>query len=82
MNTQINLDKFHAQLTKEYEILFETPDFDYARKITSPPSLSLKMTLGLDQGTANKDGVGIKRACKHFGVKHTYKAIRAFLNEC
>jgi hypothetical protein len=37
------------------------------------------MTNGLQTGAANKDGEGIKRACKACGVKYTYAAIREFL---
>ena len=37
------------------------------------------MTVGLAKGGANKDGEGIKRACKAVGIKHTYAAISAFL---
>lgn len=78
--TQINLDAFCARLTIEYADLFQNdPNYAYsARKIT-PEAIARKMTLGLDCGQASKDGEGIKRACKHFGIVHTYKAIRTFL---
>jgi hypothetical protein len=81
MKSQINLEAFNARLELEYTELFQTPDFSYAASKTTPSALARKMTLGLDNGTANKDGEGIKRACKHFKIAHTYKAIRAFFNE-
>ena len=82
MKTQINLDAFRDRLTIEYADLFKNDsEYSFAASRTTPEELSRKMTLGLDNGTANKDGDGIKRACKHFGIAHTYKAIRIFLNE-
>lgn len=78
--TQKNLDKFYEQLKTEYENLFKNdPEYAYSASKTTPADLASKMTLGLDNGSANKDGEGIKRTCKAFGIPHTYKAIRAFL---
>jgi hypothetical protein len=78
--TQINLDAFFERLALEYENLFQNdPEYAYAASKTNPRDLARKMTLGLDNGQSNKDGEGIKRACKHFGIAHTYKAIRTFL---
>ena len=79
--TQINLEAFNARLELEYTELFKTPAYAYAAAKTTPSKLARQMTLGLDNGTANKDGDGIKRTCQHFKIAHTYKAIRAFLNE-
>lgn len=79
--TQENLEAFYAQLTKEYECLFKTPKYEYVAARTTPEALARKMTLGLDQGNADKDGEGIKATCKHFGIAYTYKAIRQFLSE-
>ncbi len=79
-HTQENLDAFYTQLAKEYERLFKTPEYEYAAARTTPEALARKMTLGLDQGNANKDGEGIKATCKHFGIAYTYKAIRQFLS--
>ena len=80
MHTQINLDRFHEELTKHYADLFADDPESASR--TTPyayAELARKMTLGLNNGTANKDGEGIKRTCKALGINHTYKAIRAFL---
>jgi hypothetical protein len=81
MNTQENLDRFHAELAKQYTRLFETPSYALAARLNTPEGLARKMALGLDNGTANKDGEGIKAACKALKIPHTYKAIRTFLNE-
>jgi len=80
LHTQVNLDAFNAQLEKEYTRIFaESPEYAYAANRTTPAALARKMTLGLDAGSANKDGEGIARTCNYFGIPHTYKAIRAFL---
>lgn len=82
MKSQINLEAFNARLALEYEELFRTdPEYAYSASKITPSALARKMTLGLDSGSANKDGEGIKRTCKHFKIAHTYKAIRAFFNE-
>ncbi len=79
-HTQINLDAFCAQLTAEYTTLFASDaDYAFAASNNTPAALARKMTLGLDNGQATKDGKGIVRTCKHFDIPHTYKAIRAFL---
>lgn len=78
--TQSNLDAFCARLTLEYAELFANdPEYAYSASRITPEALARKMTLGLDSGSANKDGEGIKRTCKHFKIAHTYKAIREFL---
>jgi hypothetical protein len=78
--SQINLDAFYEELKRQYQVLFATnPDYKFAASRTTPEDLARKMTLGLDNGSANKDGEGIKNTCKHFKIAHTYKAIREFL---
>lgn len=80
MKTQINLDNFCNLLETQYVTLFANdPNYAYAAKRTIPSELARKMTLGLDSGSASKDGVGIKNVCKQLGIKHTHKAIRAYL---
>lgn len=77
-----NIERFESELVAQYRDLFAS-DADYACSAahTTPETLAAKMTAGLVSGSASKDGKGIKRACKTFGIKHTYTAIRAFLNE-
>lgn len=80
--TQSNLDTFISVLTECYEYLFNSSDdYKYAAARTTPAQLANKMTLGLKDGTANKDGDGIKSACKKLKIKHTYKAIKEYLNQ-
>lgn len=78
---QSRLQSFNDRLAIIYAELFENdPEYAYAKSRTTPEGLARKMTLALDRGEANKDGDGIRRTCEFFGIPHTYKAIRAFLN--
>ena len=80
--TQINLVLFFETLASEYERLFATdPEYAYSAAHIAPRDLARKMTLGLDRGSANKDGQGIKNTCRKLEINHTYKAIRAYLGE-
>jgi len=91
-----NKKAFEEFLALTYKELFETdPDYKHLRDgytihgnintiskpSISPDDLAKKMTAGLATGAASKDGKGIKRTCKHFGISYTYKAIATFLNE-
>lgn len=38
-----------------------------------------KMVDAFGKGTYNKDSRAIKATCKNLGIKHTYKAIKAYL---
>lgn len=71
---------FRCLLCQEYETLFSSdPEYAYAAKRTTPADLAAKMAEGLKNGSANKDGRGIKGVCKALGIPHTYKAIAAYL---
>ena len=75
-----NRETFTATLAAQYRDLFALPDYAMAAARYTPESLAEKMTAGLLVGGSSKDGDGIKRACKALGVKHTYKAIIAYLD--
>lgn len=76
-----NAERFETALREAYTDLFaNNPDYAYSAAHTTPEVLAAKMTAGLQvHNGANKDGDGIKRACKAMGIKHTYAAIRGFL---
>lgn len=79
---QANISTFQQHLQHAYEDLFlNDPEYSYAAGRTTPSELASKMTLSLSKGKVNKDGEGIKRACKAVGIKHTYKAIKEYLNQ-
>jgi hypothetical protein len=78
--TQSNFNKFTQALELAYVDLFTNdPEYSYSAAVTTPQALASKMASYLMTGDANKDGEGIKRACKVCGIKQTYKAISAFL---
>lgn len=82
MESTSNKDAFIDRLKKEYYDLFlNNVNYSYSAKTTSPKDLAEKMTNALINGTANKEGLAIKRVCKHFNLPHTYKAIKEFLSE-
>jgi hypothetical protein len=87
---QANLAAFESHLADAYKDLFANdPEYacaasrlrTYQRKLVAatPTELAHKVSVGLATGEANKDGEGIKRACKAVGIKHTYKAIQDYL---
>ena len=80
-HTQVNLDTFYETLAAQYHTLFVSdPDYAYVASLLTPEALARKMTFGLDNGTANKDGKAIRNACRVLGIEYTYKAIRAYLS--
>jgi hypothetical protein len=79
MTANTSKANFITFLTAEYAHLFTTPAYAVAAARTTPAALAEKMTQGLIDGTADKDGAAIKSAYKAMGVKHTYKAIREHL---
>lgn len=74
-----NADKFINELSAAYKVLFKLPDYAMAAKRYEPWDLAEKMAKGLVDGSANKDGDGIRIACKTLGIKHTYAAIREYM---
>jgi hypothetical protein len=75
-----NAERFTSALCKHLTVLFETPEYVAAKARATPAELAKKMTDGLRTITAQKDGEAVKRTCKELGIKHTYKAIQAFLS--
>lgn len=80
MNTE-NTAKFTNELENAYAFLFKNDsEYAYSASRNTPRELAEKMTAAFLKGSANKDGTGIKMACKALGIKQTMKAISAFLN--
>ena len=74
-----NKKRFQIVLTGQYEYLFSLPNYAIAAARYTPAQLAEKMVTGLLDGSADKDGEGIKRTCKALGIKQTYTAIKLFL---
>ena len=77
---QTKVDIFKAELIKQYHNLKDDPEYLAVFLKMPPEELAYKMMAAFEKGSANKDGKGIRRTCKALGIKHTYKAINAFLN--
>ena len=78
---QTNVEKFKAELTRQYYKLINDPDYIVVFSKMTPEELAEKMIPAFIRGSASKDGKGIQRTCKALGIKHTYKAINEFLKE-
>jgi hypothetical protein len=69
----------HALRAKYVRLFMEDTEYAHVAARTTPEKLADIMTRGLLDGSADKDGAGIRGVCRDFGIKHTYKAIREFL---
>jgi hypothetical protein len=75
-----NQTRFRDALIDAYRDLFATdPEYAYSASKMTPEGLADKMTASMIANTANHEGTGFRRACKVVGIKHTRRAIRAYL---
>lgn len=80
MELRANREKFRELLAKEYADLFaNNTDYSYSASLNTPEGLAAKMMAALTRGSANKDGIAIRRVCKALGLKHTYRDIESFI---
>ena len=63
---------------KLVEAITKHPDI-YAYPVSEVPFVVQRMRGAFERVSYNKDSHAIRATCKHFGVKHTYTAIREFL---
>jgi hypothetical protein len=74
------LNTFYRVLADQYRHLFTNDsDYQYAAHNTTPEELARRMTLGLDRGSASKEGAGVRNTCNLLGIAYTYKSIRTYL---
>lgn len=69
-------DKLREAMTrdaKEYGVPEAVTPAEYATHVAG------RMRHAFERGSYSKDGKAITATCKHFGIKHTYTAINAFL---
>ena len=74
-----NFDLFVSELTDQYTTLFAMPQYARAASLSTPQELSIRMAKGLLEGSADKDGEGVKQVCKKLNIPCTYKGIKAYL---
>lgn len=75
-----NLDRF----MKAYESALISavqghPD-EYAFPPSRVPEVAARMRAAIERGTYSHDGRGFRGACKALGIRHTRKAIHAFID--
>jgi len=75
-----NLDNFMTVYEKHLtQCLAETPDrYAWVEKLTVRVVVD-RMRPAIIGETFDKGSEAFKRTCKELGIKHTYKAIKAFL---
>lgn len=76
-----NRERFVEALAEAYARLFAEREADYALAAARypPVAFAAKMTDGIVTGRAHHAGDGVKAACKAMGIKHTRRAILAFV---
>lgn len=52
---------------------------EYAYPVSEVPGVVVKMRRAFEEGSYNKDGRAIAATCRALNIKHTRKAIEAFL---
>lgn len=73
-----NLEQFQAKYTELLiaDVAANPTKFLWAGSTVD--KVAAKMCASFPSGGFNKDSDSIKKACKHFGIKHTYAAMAAF----
>jgi hypothetical protein len=78
MTTQA--ERFEIVLADQVIRLFKTAKYAYMSQKNTPEAFAKQMTAALANGCADKSGDAVRATCTALGVKHTYKAIEAFLS--
>lgn len=78
----VNYNLFKNTLANHFSALFSNDAaYELIKTKHSPISLADIITERLLRGCADKEGKGVILTCKELKIKHTYKAIEAFLKE-
>lgn len=78
---QEKLDKFMEAYEKALTEAVMNYNEEYRYPVSDVPRVVSKMKVAIENGTYNSAGRGFKGACKALGIKHTYKAINAYLEK-
>lgn len=79
MSEQTNKERFVTVYTEQLREHYKNDTLWHQHLKGTIEELAVRMTDGLPLGRANKDSVPIKNTCKVLGIKHTYKALKEFL---
>lgn len=76
-----NLELFcETYRTKLHKARTEHPE-EYVWPIEQLRTVADKMCAAIQRGSYNKDSRSFRDTCKELGIKHTYAAINAFINQ-
>lgn len=74
-----NLDIYLTTYKKHMKaVRIEKPEY-YAWPMDQLDIVAQRMCEAITKGNYNKDSLAFRRTCKELGLKHTYKAIGAFI---
>lgn len=76
-----NRDIFKKTYSEKLKYCRENYPVQYCWPIEDLPLVTERMLSALDRGSFNKDSIAFKMTCKELKIKHTYKAIKEFINE-
>jgi hypothetical protein len=75
------METFMVEYAKQLEKAVREHPEEYLWPIEHVPEVVARMREAIKTGTYNKDSGAFKQTCKVLGIKHTYKAIAAFINK-
>ena len=78
---QEKLNKFMEAYEKALTEAVMNYNEEYRYPVEDVPRVAAKMRIAIENGTYHHVGRGFKGACKALGIKHTYKAINAYLEK-
>lgn len=75
----MSLDTFFKAYRAHLERVVAEYPTEYVFPPEQVPMVAERMRRAFFMGSYNKDGRAIKATCRELGIKHTYKAIDAFI---
>lgn len=75
------VEHFTAAYTEELSRAVTERPLEYPYPLDMVPGVVAKMVPSLARGTANKDGIAIRRTCTRLGIAYTYAGIKTYLTE-
>lgn len=78
---QEKLNNFMVEYEKALTEAVMNYNEEYRYPVSDVPQVVSKMKIAIVNNTYSAAGRGFKGACKALGIKHTYKAINAYLEK-
>jgi hypothetical protein len=74
-----NPETFITTYREQLRIAIETHPEEYAYPVSELDFVVARMTAAIERGSFNKDSRAFRATCKVLGIKHTYQAIKAYM---